>query len=377
MSKFKVQFVNYPLQYSQHRAEYTTAINDCLNTGQLIMRRQMEIFEENLAKYVGVKNAIAVASGTDALLISLLSAGIGQDKGDEVIVPSHTFMASISTIVQAGATPILIDVKDDYCMDEELIEQAITKKTKAIVPVQFNGRVCNMDKIMAIAKKHKLIVIEDSCQALGATFNGKKAGSFGTAGCFSFYPSKILGGYGDAGAITTNDDKIAELARLYRNHGRSPDDKDKIVLFGFTSRMDNLQASILNVKMKYLDGWIKRRKEIADIYYRLLSGNTDIILPPKSDELHEDVYQNFVIRVKDGKRDEMTKYLRNEGVEILVSCPIPNHKQKIAGFSWKKDFHLPMTERFASEVLSLPMYPELTDRQVSYVCRTINKFQGF
>jgi len=365
--KYKVPFVNYPLQYQILKNEIDAAIQDVLRRGDLILREDVEKFERSLADFIGTKYVVALNSGTDGLFFSLKVAGIGE--GSEVITVSHTFVASISAIVQAGAVPVLVDVKEDFLMDAEKIEEAITLKTKAIMPVHINGRVCDMDRLTNIAEKHNLIVIEDSAQALGAKFKGKKAGSFGLTGSFSFYPAKILGCFGDGGAVVTDDEKIAEKIRLFRDHGQKS--KNEIVYYGWNSRLDNLQAAVLNVKFKYLPGWIKRRREIAKIYNDGLSNISEIKLPPApdSDEKHFDIYQNYVLKAE--KRDELFKFLKENGVETLIKDPVPNHWQKGLNLS---HFKLPYTEQLAKEVISLPMYPELTDEQVEYTINSVKDF---
>jgi dTDP-4-amino-4,6-dideoxygalactose transaminase len=364
---YKVPFVNYSLQYELLRKEINKAIFGVLKRGDLILRKDVQDFEKKMAKFVGTKYAVGVNSCSDAMLLSLKAAGIGQD--DEVITVSHTFFSTIEVIHHCGAKPILIDIREDFLMDPDRIEKAISKKTKAIIPVHLNGRVCQMDKIMEIVKKYNLIVIEDAAQALGATYKGKMAGSFDLAGCFSFYPAKILGAYGDGGLVVTNKKNFAEKIRLLRDHGRKG--KDKIVLYGFTSRLDNLQAAILNVKFKYLPKWIKRRREIAKIYNQGLSQIPEVIPPPApdSDERYFDVYQNYVIRAE--YRDKLREFLTKKGIETLVKDPIPNHWQKGLGL---KKFHLPKTERFAQEIISLPIYPELEDSKIKYVINSIRKF---
>ena len=364
---YKVPFVGYNIQYQNLKEEIDEAIHRVLEQGDLILRQDVEDFEKNLANFVGTKYAVALNSGTDALFLSLKAAGIKQ--GDEVITVSHTFVASISVIVQCGAKPILIDVKDDFLMDADKIEQVITKKTKAIIPIYLNGRICNMKKIMDIAQKHNLIVIEDSAQALGAEFNGKKAGSIGLTGCFSFYPAKILGCFGDGGAITTNNLEIAEKVRLLRDHGQKT--KTEIVCYGWNSRLDNFQAAVLNIRLKYLSKWIKRRREIAEIYNKGLSDIKEIILPlvPDSDKKHFDVYQNYVLRAE--KRDKLFNFLKEKGIEALIKDPIPNHWHKGLNLY---HFKLPLTEQMAKEVISLPMYPELTDDQIEYIISCITGF---
>ena len=365
--KYKVPFVNYPLQYRNLKNEIDRAIKKVLLKGDLILRKDVERFEKNIADFVGTKYAIGVNSCSDALIFSLKAAGI--DKGDEVITVSHTFFSTIEAIVQCGAKPILVDVGEDFLMDIDKAEGVITSKTKAIIPVHLNGRVCDMGRLVAIAKKHNLVLIEDAAQALGAIFNRKKAGSFGLSGCFSFYPAKVLGSAGDGGIVTTNNKKIAEKIRLLRNHCQKT--KTKIVCYGFTSRLHNLQAAILNVKFKYLPEWLKKRRKIAQIYTKGLSKILEIKLPPSldSDSNHFDVYQNYVIRAK--KRDKLFEYFRKNGIETLIKDPIPNHWQKSLGL---KHFRLLNTERFAKEIISLPMYPELTNKQVEYVINCVKKF---
>ncbi len=364
---YKVPFVNYPEHYRRLWDEVMQAITEVLTRGDLILRDQLRQFEENTASFVGTKHAVGVNSGTDALHLSLLAAGVGP--GDEVITVAHTFVASAAVIVHCGATPVLVDVAEDFNMDVEQLEQAITPRTKAIMPVHLNGRLCDMGKLMDIASKHNLIVIEDAAQALGATFDGQKAGSFGLTGCFSFYPSKILGGAGDGGMVTTDDEGVAEKIRLYRNHGQQT--KNEIVLFGFNSRLDNLQAAILNVKFKYLSGWIERRREVANMYHCGLSDLPYLRLPPppESSGRYFDTYQNYVIRAQD--RDKLVTYLSESSVETLISWPKPMQHQKALNLS---HFHLPVTEQLSREVLSLPMNTELSNEQVEFVMDSVRKF---
>jgi len=363
----KVSFVNYQVSFRNLKREINKAVQGVLSRGDLILRKDVDDFEKRLANFIGVKYAIALNSGTDALFLSLKAAGIGQ--GDEVITVSHTFVASIATIVQAGATPVLVDVKEDFTMDTDEVEAAISSKTKAIIPVHLNGRMCDMDELMRIAKKHNLIVIEDAAQSLGASFNGKKAGSIGLTGCFSFYPAKILGCAGDGGALTTNDDKIAEKVRLLRDHGQRT--KREIVCFGWNSRLDNLQAAILNVKFRYLTKWLKNRRIIAQRYNKSLADIKGIKVPeaPDSDKRYFDVYQNYVLRAE--KRDELFEFLKKKGVETLIKDPVPNHWQNRLGL---EHFKLPVSERLAKEVISLPMYPELAESQQRYVIKCVKEF---
>jgi len=362
----KVPFVNYGLQYKNLKGEIDNAMQDVLARGDLILRKDTDEFERRLAEFVGTKYAVALNSGTDALFFSLLVAGIG--KGDEVITVSHTFVASIATIVQAGATPILVDVSEDFEMDVSKLEEAITERTKAIIPVHLNGRMSNMDKVMEIAQKHNLIVVEDAAQALGAKYNGRRAGSIGYSGCFSFYPAKILGCFGDGGGLTTNDEKVAEKARLLRDHGQRT--KTEIMCFGWNSRLDNLQATVLNIKMNYLENWIDRRRAIASLYEDGLKGVGQIKLPPSpGNKIYFDVFQNYVLRAED--RNSLFAHLKENEVETLVKDPIANHSHLALNLS---HFKLKISEQLAKEVISLPMYPELTDEQIKYVIGCVKDF---
>lgn len=364
---FRVPFVNYKIQYKNLKTKVNRVIDRVLKNGDLILRRDVEDFESKLASFVGTKYAVGLNSGTDALFLSLKAAGIG--KGDEVITVSHTFIATISVIIQASATPILVDAREDFEIDSDEIEDVISTKTKAIIPVHLNGRMCDMEKIMKIAKEHNLIIIEDAAQALGAKFKNKKAGSFGLTGCFSFYPAKVLGAFGDGGAITTNNQATAQKIRLLRDHGQK--NKTEILFYGWNSRLDNLQAAILNVKFKYLPLWIKQRRTIASIYNKGLNKLSQIKLPPapNSNPNYFDIYQNYVIRAE--KRNELFSFLKEKGVETLIKDPVPNHWQK--GLKLLK-YHLPNTEQFAKEVISLPMYPELKRSQIEYVITCLRKF---
>jgi len=355
----KVPFVNYILQYKNLESEIDQAIKEALLAGDLILREDVERFEKNLASFLNVNYAVGVNSCSDALRFSLQAVGIKE--GDEVITVSHTFFATIEAIHHVGAKPVLVDVGEDFLMDMDKVEQAITTKTKAIMPVHLNGKICDMEKLMKIAQKHNLIIVEDAAQALGAELNNKKAGSFGATGCFSFYPAKLLGCLGDGGAVVTNDKGIADKICFLRNHGQ--ENKTKITLYGYTSRLHNLQAAVLNVKIKYLSQWIKRRRAIADIYFQGLSNIKEIKLPLS------DVWQNYVLRAE--KRDELFTFLKSKGIETLIKDPIPNHRQEDLGLS---HFKLPYTEQLAQKVISLPMYPELTDEQVEQVINSIKDF---
>jgi dTDP-4-amino-4,6-dideoxygalactose transaminase len=276
----KVRFVNPVRTYAQLKNELDAAYFAVMEKGDLIDRGQLKSFEQNLADFVGTTYAVGLNSGYDALHMSLLAAGIGP--GDEVIVPAHTFVASCSAIVNAGATPVLVDVLPDFNIDPDAAERAVTPRTRGIMPVHLSGWSCDMDRIMEIAARYGLVVVEDACQSLGATFNGRKVGSFGLTGCWSFYPFKILGGYGDGGAITTNDPEVAAFARRMRYNGEDRE-TGEYHGHGFTCLLDNLQAAFLDVKLKKLPDWIVRRQEIAGKYRQALGDLPDLLLPHYDD----------------------------------------------------------------------------------------------
>jgi dTDP-4-amino-4,6-dideoxygalactose transaminase len=367
--ELKVKFFDYPLQYGIDKKEYLKIIDSVLSRGAYILSEDLERFEKNFARFCRVKYAVGVGNCTEALFLSLLAAGI--KSGDQVISVSHTFVATIETIKLIGAVPVFVDIANDHNMDVNLIEKAINKKTKAIIPVHLNGRVCsNMDKLMQIAAKYKLLVIEDAAQSLGASYKGKFAGTFGTAGAFSFYPAKLLGAFGDAGAVITNDSKIAEKIKLLRNHGRG--NGLDINSWGFNCRMDNLHSAILDYKLKKLKRWIKRRREIAQTYFDALSFLSNLSLPPTPDlkNEHFDVFQNYEIEAQN--RDELMEFLKKKGIQTIL----PWGGKAVHQFPGLKltKYNLPVTERIFRRVLMLPLYPELTDKQVKFVANSIKEF---
>jgi len=364
----KIRFVNYPRQYQTYRKELDAAWEEVMSGGDFIMRRHLDVFEKSIAEYVGVKHAIGVNTGTDALYLSAHALGFGP--GDEVITVAHTFVATVGAIVQCGAKPVLVDVRDDFNMDTDRIEAVVTPRTRGIIPVHLNGHACDMDAVMRIAGKHGLKVLEDAAQALGAEYKGKRCSSFGDAGIFSFYPAKMLGTAGDGGMVCTNDDKLARKIRAFRDNGRV-ESVDVIECFGWCSRLDNLHAAIMNVKFRHFDEWVAKRRHVAELYDKGLAGIPGLLVHPRSPVDWRDVYQNYVIR--SDKRDALYKYLRDEGVEVLISWPTPMHKQKALGLG---HYNLPVTERISREVISLPMYPELTDEEVAMVIDTVRRFHG-
>jgi dTDP-4-amino-4,6-dideoxygalactose transaminase len=365
---YRVPFVDPREHYRRYAEGIDRAIRECLTEGDLIMRRQLKTFEENFAHFIGTKYAVGLNSGYHALAFSMLAAGLGP--GDEVITVAHTFAATVSAIVHAGATPKLIDVGPDYNMDMDALERAITSKTRAVVPVHLNGRICDVERLNAIAKKHDLLIIEDSAQAVGATYRKQKAGSFGLTGCFSFYPFKLLGGFGDGGAITTNDPKVARAITLMRYNGEDRETAE-FHYHGQTALLDNVQAAVLDFKLTHVPKWIEHRRDIARGYRKGLGDIAEIFLPHFGGNHYEDVYQNYVIRTP--KRDALRASLRENGIETLVSWPKPmwHHRGLKLG-----EYHLPETEAICREVISLPMSAETTSQHVEETVACIRRFFG-
>ena len=365
----QIPFFNYSALHLQEQEKIKPVIKDVLSRGAYILQKDLEDFENSLARYCKVKHAIGVANGTDALWLSLIAAGIGQN--DEVILPSHTYVASPASIRFVGATPILVDCNEDHLIDPDSIKRSINSKTKAIMPVQLNGRTCDMDYIQEIASSNDLLIIEDSAQGLGSLLNGKMAGTFGLAGTYSFYPAKVLGCYGDGGAVVTNDDDIASKIRLLRDHGR--DDNGEFITWGVNSRLDNLQAAILNEKLKYFNNDIAKRRKIASIYCDILEGNKNINTPPPpNNESNFDTFQNFEIRAK--QRDQLKKYLYDNSIGTIIQWGGKAvHQEKKLGLT---NFRLPKTDALFEECLMLPMNTSINDSDAEYVANKVNEFYG-
>lgn len=363
----KIPFFDYPGLFRLYEEEFVEAFRNASQRGAFIMQKDLEDFEATLAAYTGAKHAIGLADGTMALLIGLRSAGIGP--GDEVLVPSHTFVASAAAVHHSGATPVLVDCGEDHLMDAASAAKAITSRTRAIMPVQLNGRVANMDAITALAAERGLKIIEDSCQALGAKFRGKQAGRFGTAGAFSFYPSKTLGCFGDGGAMITDDDSIAENARMLRDHGRGK--SGKVEAWGYNSRLDNIQAAILNVKFRYYDQEVARRRAVATQYHERLKDIKELRLPPAPDSEpdHYDIFQNYEIEAED--RDGLKAYLQDRGIGTIIQWGgYTIHQFEKLGLGG----NVPYTERMTQRYLLLPMNVSVDDEAVAYIGDTIAKF---
>jgi dTDP-4-amino-4,6-dideoxygalactose transaminase len=363
-----VRFVDPGRLYRELKTELDAAYFEVMEKGDLIDRGQLQRFEENLARFVGTKYAVGLNSGYDALHMSLRAADIGA--GDEVIVPAHTFVATCSAVVNVGATPVLVDVTDDFNIDVARIEEAITPRTRGIIPVHLSGWMADMPAVMDIAARYRLAVVEDACQSLGSSINGKRAGSWGLTGCWSFYPFKILGGYGDGGAITTDDEGVAQFARRMRYNGEDRE-TGEYHGHGFTCLLDNLQAAFLDVKLRHLPAWIKRRKAIAARYHNALSDIPDLMLPHYDRPGFDHVYQNYTLRSKQGSA--FSDHMKKNGVEVLTQFRKPYYKHEALRL---QDRGFPVTEALSREVCSLPMNVEISDGEVGRVIEVARGFYG-
>ncbi len=362
-----IEFVDLKRQHYAIREELDKAIRNVVDGSSFIMGHELETFEKQFASYCGAKYAVGVGSGTDALRFAMLALGIG--KGDEVISVANTFTATIDAIVHSGAKPVLVDCDEFYNIDVSKIGKRITGKTKAILPVHLYGQTCFMDEVMEIAEKHNLAVIEDACQAHGAEYKDKKAGSFGDVGCFSFYPGKNLGALGDGGMVVTNKPEIAGKIRLLRNFGQAQKNVHKLV--GYNSRLDNLQAAVLGVKLKHLDAWNKSRKESAMLYSELLEG---VVETPKDHGRGRHVYHLYVIKTK--KRDALQGFLEKKGIRTGIHYPAPVHLLECYKNLGCKKGDFPHAEGNSEKILSLPMFPELKAEEVKAVSDAVKEFLG-
>lgn len=368
MRRMDVRFVDPARVYQMLKPELDRAYFEVMSKGDLIDRGQLRSFEENLARFVGTKYAVGLASGYDALHISLRAAGIGA--GDEVIVPAHTFVATCSAVVNVGATPVLVDVADDFNIAVDRIEEAITPRTRGMLPVHLSGWMADMPAVMEIARRHHLVVVEDACQSLGSSINGKQAGAWGLTGCWSFYPFKILGAYGDGGALTTDDPDVARFARRMRYNGEDRE-TGEYHGHGFTCLLDNLQAAFLDVKLRHLPAWIERRKAIAGRYKKGLSDLKDLTLPHYDRPGFDHVYQNYTLRSKQGSA--FSDHMKQHGVEILTQFRKPYYRHEALKL---EDRGFPVVEAISRDVCSLPMSVEIEDDEVSYVIDVARAFYG-
>jgi UDP-2-acetamido-2-deoxy-ribo-hexuluronate aminotransferase len=363
----KVPFFNYSQTFTRFEDELTEIILDVCRRGSFIMQQELLDFENNLARFAGSNHALGVANATDGLIIALRAANIG--KGDEVIFCSHTMVATAASIAMVGAIPVPVEVGYGRTIDINSIEIAITPRTKAIMPTQLNGRVADMDSILAIAKSHNLLIIEDAAQALGARYKGIHAGTFGFASAISFFPAKVLGGFGDGGAVLCQESEAYERLYRLRDHGRGSD--REIVEWSGNTRLDNLQAAVLDFKLKQYQTDIDRRRDIARKYTEQLNQINAIDLPPGPDENADyfDIYQNYELEA--GSRDDLQTFLAERGIGTLQQW------DGKAVHQWPKlgiNASLPKTERFFTRCLMIPMNMAMTDDDVDYICETIRNF---
>jgi dTDP-4-amino-4,6-dideoxygalactose transaminase len=362
----QIPLVDLKKQYQGIKGELLAGIEQVLNGMQLFLGKNVQAFEVDFARYCGVDYAVAVGSGTEALQIALMSCGIGL--GDEVITVANTFIATIEAIALVGARPVFVDIdQDTYNIDVSQIENKITRQTRAILPVHLYGHPANMGPLLDLAQTHKLKVIEDSCQAHGAEYKGRKAGSMGTAGCFSFYFTKNLGAYGEAGMVVTSDPDIAKKARMLRDHGSSMKYHHQYI--GINGRIDEIQAAILRVKLPHLDEWNEKRRSLAQAYN---AGLPSIYTKPREMPWAKHVYHLYVIRTPG--RDQLKAFLESKGIATAMHYPIPIHMQEACRPYGGKNISLPATEKLTGEILSLPMYPELSTEEVGYICDCLREY---
>jgi dTDP-4-amino-4,6-dideoxygalactose transaminase len=363
----EVSFLDLKAQYATIKDEILQAIKDVCESQMFCLGPAVKEFEEKVASYCNSNFAIGVSSGSDALLVSLMSLDI--KPGDEVITSPFTFFATAGTIARLGAKPVFVDVSaESYNIETNLIEEKISKKTKAIIPVHLYGQAAQMKPIMKIAEKHGLAVIEDAAQAIGAVQDGQKSGSFGDFGCFSFYPTKNLNAFGDGGLVTTNNKTAAEKIKSLRDHGQSS--RYSYETIGGNFRLDGIQGAVLTVKLKYLDQWNERRRENAALYDKLLANLP--VKTPRIEANNVSTYHQYTIRAP--RRDELQKYLKEHGVGSMIYYPIPLHLQKCFDYLGYRQGDFPISEELSKEVISLPIYPELSESQIEYVGELTGNF---
>ena len=362
-----IPFVDLKAGFAPIRAEVMKAVEDVLTGMHLNIGPNCQALEQEFSAFCGTKYAVGVGSGTEALQFTLLAAGV--KAGDEVITSPHTFFATAEAIACIGAIPVFVDIDPlTYNIDPQAIEKKITAKTKAVVPIHMYGQCADMAMINEIGLKHGIAVIEDACQAHGALYQGKKSGSLGTAGCFSFYFTKNLGAYGEGGIVTTNDAVIAENVRLYRNHGHTSKYEHSVV--GYNGRLDEIQAAILRIKLNRLDAYNSRRRELAGVYRELL-GDLPVVLPDEA-ETRQHVFHLYVIRCRE--RDRLIAHLTEKGIGTGIHYRNPAHLHKALAYLGYKKGDIPAAEKACEEILSLPMYPELSHDDLAYIADAIRDF---
>jgi dTDP-4-amino-4,6-dideoxygalactose transaminase len=355
-----IPFIDFTRQNEAIRSEVDAGWQSVIAQSSFIMGAQVKAFEDEFARYCGVKYALGVNSGTDALYLALSALDIGP--GDEVILPTHTFIATALCVSYTGAAVRLVDIEDEtYNIDPKAFAKAVTPKTKAVIPVHLYGQIAQMNEIRAVADKHGIAILEDACQAHGARYQGIRSGALGKAGCFSFYPTKGLGGWGDGGAVVTNDDKVKHAVEMLRDYGRTDRYSHKVK--GFNSRLDTMQAVVLSAKLKHLDEWNAMRQKVAAIYARELGAIG--VATPRVAANRDHVYQTYAIRVQD--RARVIDGLKAKGVPALIHYPIPIHLQEAYADAGYKAGCFPVAEAVANEILSLPLFPHMTEAQVKDV----------
>lgn len=360
----KIPVLDLSCEVQALKPQIMSAIESVLDRGVFIMGQNVKDFEREVAEYLGMNDAVALNSGTDALVIALLACGIGA--GDEVITTPFTFFATAEAISRIGAIPVFVDIDPNtYNMDTNLLQAALTEKTKAIIPVHLFGQSADMDPIMELARLHHLKVIEDVAQAFGGEYKGRKVGTIGDMGCYSFFPSKNLGAYGDGGLVATNDPDLAEQAVMLRAHGSKKKYYNELI--GFNSRLDEIQAAILRVKLPYIDEWNEGRRQAAARYRRLLGECEGIVLPVE-EQYSRHVYHQYTIRVRNGKRDELQAKLLEEGISTMIYYPLPVHRLPVYQ---SMNVSMPVAERISGEVLSLPIWPQIEEATQRFVAKTI------
>ncbi|WP_017726176.1 DegT/DnrJ/EryC1/StrS family aminotransferase [Halalkalibacterium ligniniphilum] len=366
----KVQMLELSEQYELLKEDIHNVLEEVIASSHFILGENVKRLEENVAKYSHAFYGIGVASGSDALLLSLLACGVKE--GDEVLVPSFTFFATAGAVARCGAKPVFVDIEPiTFTLNPEKIEAAITKKTRAIIPVHLYGQTADMDPINEVAKKYHLAVIEDAAQAIGAEYKGKRVGTIGTVACYSFFPTKNLGAYGDGGMVVTNNGELAEKIQVLRVHGSKP--KYHHHVLGFNSRLDELQAAILNIKLPHLDNWNKLRLEKATNYTKLINATgLSEVTPPQTIKNRKHVFHQYTIRTK--KRDELQTYFKEQGIETMVYYPKPLHLQPVFLGLGYQEGDLPETEKACREALSLPMFPELKGEQQEEIIEKMERF---
>jgi dTDP-4-amino-4,6-dideoxygalactose transaminase len=367
-----VPFVDLQANFERHRSEFQSVVDDVLDSGWYIGGEPVERFEERFADYIGVDHAVGVASGTDAIRLTLEALEVGP--ADEVATVSHTFVSSVDGVVHNEAAPKFVDINPKtYTMDPEALADSITDETEVVLPVHLYGQPADIESIRNVAAKHDAAVVEDACQAHGASYEGERVGGFGTAACFSFYPTKNLGAYGDGGAVVTDDDELAARLRNLREYGKKS--KYRFEEIGYNSRLDTLQAAILNEKLNHLNTWNADRRSAADRYDTLLR-ETPIKTPvSRPDSQH--VYHLYVVRARSAdERDALESFLEEHGVGTGIHYPVPVHEQESYSDLDFDSVSLPVTEQVCTEILSLPMFPELTEEQQLHVADVINEFYG-